>query len=360
MSGTHHEDSPSKLSRFEHCPGSRAAGTRARAGMSDEEWDNHDSNEAAIEGSMLHTVLAGESPPAPLTGEQDDVVAQSRAYKEMHFGDCDTVMVEQQVTLMDGFDVLTEGTADVVGLKPDIVRILDWKYGRIWVPANSPQGKAYAAAAMQTYGKSICEFHIFQPRAGGGKPIMYTSFDEIFQEVKAVIEQAKSPYAKLQAGEHCAYCPARLDCTACANLEMALMRQDDDSLLANPVRLGQAAEVAKVVEKRCAQIIAANKAATKRGEPTGWKIIEKKGLPSITDAKVARDRVLPILSNDEYVSILTVPFGKLRDMVAAKLKESEDLPAKQSEARLIEMLGDAFQRGGMIESCVVDKKGSGK
>ena len=352
---THHEYSPSKLERYAKCPGSAAATARVKAGMTPEEWDNYDSNEAAAEGSMLHAVMAGTPPPVPLTDEQEDLIRRSQEYARMHFEGVTTLMVEQQVTLMDGFDVLTEGTADLVGLTNNAVKILDWKFGRKWVPADSLQGKAYAAAAMQTYGKDCCEFHIFQPRAGDGKPILYTNFDLIFQEVKAVIEQAKSPYAKLQAGEHCQYCPARLDCTATANLETALVRQDTESLLANPERLGQAAQVAAVVAKRCEQILAANKDATCRGEPTGWKIIEKAGRPSISDAKVARDRLLPVLTNDEYLSIITVPYGQLRDMVTAKLKEADRTTAKEAEAWLIETLGDVFQRGAAVKTCVVDK-----
>ena len=359
MSGHHHPLGPSRLDRYAKCPGSYAATERIKAQMTPEDFEAHTTNEAAQEGTMLHEVMAGMQPPAALTEEQQDLIARSEEYKDMHFGDCDTVLLEQHLTLTDGFDVLTEGTADVVGLTDGIVKILDWKYGRMWVNPDSLQGKAYAAAAMQCYERDTCEFHIFQPRAGDGKPILYSSFDEIFGEVKAVIEQAKSPYALLQAGEHCGYCPARLDCTAAANLETGVAAPID-TLLANPARLGQAAEVATVVKKRCDQILAACKAATIKGEATGHKIIERAGKPSIVDALKARDRVLPILTNEEVLSIVTIPYGQLRDAVAAKQKEADGTSAKESEERLIETLGDAFVRGNPAQVCVVDKSGRGK
>ena len=356
---THHEYSPSKLDRYQKCPGSAAAAARVRASMTEAEWEDHTGSDAAAEGTMLHAVMAGTPPPAPLTEEQQELIDKSWEYRNLHFSDCGEVLVEQRLTLMDGFEVLTEGWADVVGLTPDVVKILDWKYGRMWVSPNSLQGKAYAAAAMQTYDRPTCEFHIYQPRAGDGKPILFTDFDEIYGEVKAVIDAAKSPYAMIQAGDHCAFCPAKLDCTANQNAETALMRQDDAGLLAHPRRLGEYAEVAQVVKKRCDQLLAACKDATKRGEDTGWKIINKKGLPKIVDTLKARDRVLPILTNEEILSVVALPYGKLRDLVADKLKSSEDLPASKSEARLIEILGDAFERGADSEVCVVDKKARG-
>ena len=355
----HHKYSPSKLDRIAACPGSVAASARVRKGLSDEDWDNHTGSEAATEGTMLHAIMAGTLEPTDLTAEQEELIEKAREYIAMHFDNGGEVMREKQVVLMDeDFTVVTEGMADVVCLYDELAKMVDFKFGRKWVRPDGLQMKAYSAAVMQTFGVDCVESHIYQPRAGDGKPTLFTNFDELFQEVKAVIDAAKNPQAPLVPGDHCGFCPARLDCTACANLENAVMCREE-TLLACPERLGLAAKYAVTVRKRCEQIEAANKAATIAGKPTGWKIIERAGRPAITDAKVALDRVQSIVPYEEYISMVSVPFGVLRDAVAAKLKVLDDLPAKKSEERLIEMLGDSFTRGTAAQVCIVDKQKGG-
>jgi hypothetical protein len=84
--------------------------------------------------------------------------------------------------------------------------------------------------------------------------------------------------------------------------------------------------------------------------------VERAGKRTITDAKIALDRLLPVIDHDTYVGLLSVPFGKLKDVVAAKLKENECLSAKQSEARMVALLGDVLVEGEPTKVMVLDKK----
>jgi len=355
MTDTHHPFSPSKLDRYKHCPGAYAASMRVQASMTPEEWEEFTGSDAAREGTMLHAVMSGNIPLEGLTPEHDELIAQCGEYLEMHFGDCDEIMREHKVVLMDGMEILTSGTADVISIGSNILKLLDWKFGRVYVHPDSLQMKAYAAATMQTFDVDAIQGYIFQPRSGGGKEIMFTNFQELFDEIKGIIDAAKSQYAPLIPGEHCQYCPARIDCTAIANLETAISVKPE-SLLANSEKLGQAAEIAQVVKKRCDMVLAACKKATIEGKETGWKITERTGKPTIVDPQKAFDSLKDLIPFEEFTSIVTVPYGKLRDKVALADISATGRTRKESEEWLIGVLCDSMSRGKPSQVMSKDKK----
>jgi len=364
MTTTHHKFSPSSLDRLALCPGS----ARAASGMPEH------TNEAAAEGTMLHAVMAG-SFDAPkfeeLTTEQQDLITGAREYAKLHCTDFELVEIEKHMTLVDDdFTVLTAGTADVVVHQKDVVKIIDWKFGRVWVSPTSLQMKAYAAMAMQASSKP-CEVHVYQPRAGGGKPILHADMDMLRDEIRTVVRQCNKPDAMFCAGDHCTYCPIKLTCTVsrssqawfeggydAAQKQLATMNHD---LLTDPVLLGIMADKAAIIKKCCDEVLARNKQATLEGLPTGYKIIERKGRKTIKDAEETYNRLQSVMSQAEFIRLLSVPIAALTEAVVSKLRTVDtDLTAKEATERMFAMLDDVVTEGNPTSVCVKDKVKKGK
>lgn len=128
------------------------------------------------------------------------------------------------------------GTADVVGLTPDAVVVLDYKAGpyanRRGAVGESMQLRGYALAAARAYGKEraiIGEIRI----GADGAPAFETA--EVTAEMLATDEAAlRSDMLAVQSlidgraelptveGPHCAYCPAFASCPAKSALARAL------------------------------------------------------------------------------------------------------------------------------------------
>ena len=372
MPGTHHKHSPSKLDRIRACPGS----VRACAELPDEDLDNYEVGKDAAEGIMLHAVMAGDIKDDDLNREQADIIAECREYDTVHFGDADTLLREQHVALLDDdFTVITEGTADLIALykgtvrqsttiadadiiTPAMARALDYKMGRRWVNPDSLQCKAYSAAIMQTHGVGAVEFHIQQPRAGHGKPIIFNDFDALRAEVKAVIAAAADINAPLCPGDHCRYCPARLTCTAATGQQTALMERSAFDL-ADPATLGRAAQVAQLVKKRCDEVLARCKAETMDGAATGWRIVDRAGRKRITNAQTAYESIQEFIALPDYLAMLDVPMGKFKDAVVPRIKDACGVKTKEAEALLWERLGEVVQQGDPSKVMVIEK-GDGK
>jgi len=352
MPGTHHKYSPSKLDRIRACPGS----VRAVADLPEVDMDNHETNAAAEEGIMLHSVMAGEITDDALTPDQHNVIDELRAYDYLHFGDAPDTFREQKVSLIsDDFSVITEGTADLIALYPDMAKAEDYKTGRKWVNPDSLQCKAYGAAIMQTHGVDTVEFHVSQPRAGHGKPILFTDFEALRAEVAAVIAAADDPCAPLCPGDHCRYCPARLTCTATANQAAALMERPAFDL-DNPATLGRAARVAQLVKKRCDEVLARCKEETVDGQATGFHIAERSGRKRVTNPQAAYERLQEFIALPDFLGILDVPISKLTEAVVPCIKESMGKTTKEAEALLWERLGDVVTAGEPTKIMIADKE----
>ena len=130
------------------------------------------------------------------------------------------------------------GTADVVGLTPDAVVVLDYKAGpyanRRGAVGESMQLRGYALAAARAYGKEraiIGEIRI----GADGVPVFETAelsatdLEVVEIEIRLTMERAKEPRTQTVEGPHCAYCPAFASCPSKTALARAL--GDADSAL---------------------------------------------------------------------------------------------------------------------------------
>lgn len=131
------------------------------------------------------------------------------------------------------------GTADVVGLTPDAVVVLDYKAGpyatRRGSVGDSMQLRGYALAAARAYGREraiIGEIRI----GADGAPVFETAeldvnaISIVASEIEAIMEDAaiaakqnlSHNNPRTVEGPHCAYCPAFASCPAKFSLASAL------------------------------------------------------------------------------------------------------------------------------------------
>lgn len=155
------------------------------------------------------------------------------------------------------------GTADLIGLAPGRVVVLDLKTG--WAdlgdPAASAQLQFYAVAAALAYGVEEATVGFVRLRDGAA---VYEVADldvfaladatERLRRVVAAASEAEADYKATgqvvpAAGEHCRYCPAFLRCPAKATLarELALQAGTADPAQLSPVL--DAESLPKVLER---------------------------------------------------------------------------------------------------------------
>ena len=131
------------------------------------------------------------------------------------------------------------GTADVsiVDLY-DTLHVIDFKYGRGFVSEKrNPQLLTYLLGIAHLYNYDFADYatSIYQPRYKGR--IMRTDHVTkkellIFKDtLSAAIEAAEKPNAKLNRGDHCHFCPAKIKCPEISSKALADAKHDFDDEL---------------------------------------------------------------------------------------------------------------------------------
>jgi len=209
----HHEFSPSNLERFALCPAS---------------WKMtkdlpETTNEYAEEGTMLHERCVDNFNTDGLTTEQAILIEKSESFLEV-FQIGDSYKVSQKEIKLkivdDNFQLITEGTADVVLLSENRKKaiLIDWKFGRSKVTASKDnwQLAAYALGVAQKYGVSEVEAFIFQPKVyPDSSSYIFTDFALIQSSLEEAIKDCKRDALIFNAGEkQCTYCKFKAKCNA--------------------------------------------------------------------------------------------------------------------------------------------------
>lgn len=322
---THHEFSPSALPRLYACPGSHKLSLSAEPTPPGPD---------AAEGTMLHKAVYDRVTYDGLDGEQREAVDFARQYLELEPW-ADTHH-ELHVAVMDGMDLLTAGTADVVQVDRSggRGRVVDWKFGRIEVEdaADNLQLAAYSLGAAQRWGLRAVGAVVVQPRLRKvGAPHGFTAWDAILATIRKVIQDCHRPGLVLCSGPHCRYCPAARDCPELVR-EATAMIEGHSSEVADPagmVPFLDAADRAAILAKRLAEFVDrvrhnAVKLATERGDIPGWVVTEGRARRSIPDLSKAFATLAAAPANvtaDEFVSACKASVPDLEDLVAAKLAE---------------------------------------
>ena len=360
MSDGHHTISPSAYERWSHCPGAPMA-----------ERDMPDtSSEASQEGTDLHAVVAdcltrgvdaNARTPFPLNGEQEALVDDALAQARIIIEGADKVFIEERVVLIDAnFDELTYGTADILAVFGDLVKVCDVKFGRQRVDINHGQFKVYGAAAAQRFDATAVEVHVIQPRLKHYPSLLYTDVPALISEVTASVKACMDPCAPIIPGPHCIYCKAKLECIACRNMERgltvkadALTTTDGHTALLTPSMVGAMMETVPVIKKRCAEIEALCKDMTEAGHETGYHFKEGDGARSISDIKGVYALMCPTyISHDDWMSMMSVKIGDLEMVFADAMKRRDGTSARQAKDYLGRMIQDCISHGKPVKKLV--------
>lgn len=322
MGTEHSKIGPSALYRLLECPGShKLSANRPQGG----------SSAYAAEGTVAHTIIEnllgdGQVIEGPVLGDvvseeghqiavdQDmiDGVNQMIAFCEPLKDASDKHWVEARVDLSPLWDGKPPepifGTVDFAAhhASEDVLYVVDFKYGRLSVsPHDNPQALAYALGACYELGRFPAQIvlGIVQPRGMDAQPVKIANLSGL--DLKIWAEETLKPGVNrlfedspaLAPGDHCRFCPAKIDCPALYALAKQKARAEFSELPVAPMQLSDAdlADVldwATVLEMWIAEIRAEASGRVEKGNSVpGWKLVPKKGirkwakdiLPEITD-----------------------------------------------------------------------------
>lgn len=201
MPDIHSRLSPSSSDRWLLCPGS------ARYDLPDEE------TEAAAEGTYAHLVCNGLATrgvmdPPPRSDEMREAVLAYGEYvagvpgKHYH-----------ELRLESALESDFGGTIDLLAVTPDMLHVVDFKYGRqIVYAAGNTQLKSYLCLAREIYpGRTKFLGSIVQPRVQAPQCEEFSG-EELEWHMWDVMRAAGS--RSVTPGEHCRYCPLLDRCHA--------------------------------------------------------------------------------------------------------------------------------------------------
>lgn len=254
---------PSSASRWIPCPGSMTLAAQ----FPDE------GSEAALLGTLQHAMveaeLLGETLDEELEAYLDTLPDGLRGYVQDNVDlcvevisglDADVLLLEEKIQ----HDFLVGehgGTIDVVLVKDDLLHVIDMKFGTVPVAAEgNAQIKCYLNLARQLFpSATVFKGSILQPYVSDNLQTVEFSAEELEAHEVAVVEASISD--KLEAGDHCKWCPALVACQTAARYLHAQVQEfpdltkvsaeetPSDELLAD---VAKTYKVAKLAEKATA------------------------------------------------------------------------------------------------------------
>lgn len=132
------------------------------------------------------------------------------------------------------------GTADVIALEDDRVKVTDWKTGNREVPdpARNYQLRFLGLAAARAFGRGEATVQIAAIREDGSIDLRYAELgsdelDEIATDLARIasrVQQAREGNPVYKTGSHCRYCPALPHCPAVAGAAQAILEGPPEEL----------------------------------------------------------------------------------------------------------------------------------
>lgn len=348
----HHPFSPSALERLELCPGSHALSQGLEGRM----------EEAGEEGTLLHAyVPAGES-LEPLAPEQRELVESCRAYFAdlmEWYPEVKTWSYEAPLRLVEAFEILSEGTADLVGEAPGYVVIADWKFGyKATTPADSNiQVRTYGAMKMAEKRIPKAYLHIHHPRLklSTDASMEMEAYNETVRRVQQVRRRCEGTDSmQLWPSEKaCEYCPAKAICPALRARGMALSKVHSSELV-DPEAMARLLVKAKMVKKWAESVeYHAKMMALRNGGLPGYKLRAMKGRREITDAQKAFDILSAYFTPAEFMEHCEVGVGALETAFIGKAKaDKPGMSVAAAKSMFDTLLLSVIERGTDTQTLV--------
>ena len=358
----HSKIGPSALHRLLNCPASHKLSQKYPKGSS---------SSYAAEGTVAHGIVENALGDAVIdmrpdvgdvvTEDGHDVIVdqdmldgadQMIAFCEPLRDEADTYWVEKRVDLGKLWDGNPPepifGTVDFAAHNSveDCLYVVDFKYGRIPVsPFDNPQAFAYALGACYELGRfpASVVIVIIQPRGQDNLPVKMSTITGLdlmmwaHETLKPGVEALFKQDARFATGDHCRFCPAKIDCPALYALAKKTSRVEFGELPPDPVsfsdnELGEVLDSVEVLSWWFQQVRAEASGRIEKGiSVPNWKLVPKRANRSWKDAGAVEETL--------------EPYGEFFDL---KLK---------SPAQVEKINRNIYER--LVEEGMVDKKSSG-
>ena len=330
-------DSPSKADQTEECPGSVAltmhlpdersaaadAGTLCHwlsaellSGTHGWGWQGDTAFYPVVNATDYHFAFPDGSHTCPdvspdlkVTQEMCELVQYYIDYVRREAVGADLMYLEARVVMNEalGVDGGAEGTADTLLFFPDMIKVIDAKFGYTPVSEHTSQLKRYALGARETFGH-ICDAERFklaicQPKIDfiGELEMTAAELDEYAVTAKAcarlvrdAIELQADPtvsdeeweLAFLNPGEkQCRWCKAKAWCPALTKVTEEFIELTADVPSMEAQALARAMDLTPLMEERSKAVRAAVEGALVKGEVVpGYKLVQgRKGARAWSD-----------------------------------------------------------------------------
>lgn len=342
--------SASGMQRIALCPGSWLA----------ERAYPEESSEAAEAGTRLHKHMElGTLPEDP---EEAEAVEWCRRQEQ--------VLLERYVAPMGADRVLREvrwwsadgsfsGQGDVVYVHEGCALIVDYKFGRVPVPAAASNMQLAALAKLafdNLAGVDVVFCAILQPFASRQEPrvVRYQLADvpQLRRYFGNLLAEAARPGARLAPGEEqCRYCRARAACPACGELMVRETQADVAAAWPDwaPEKKAEAVRLAGLAKRWAEAVERRAKADLKAGFAIpGFRLSAGRKSFKITDAQGAFGQLNALigLTGEEFAGCCTVKISALDKVVHGKLAEQAPEGVKQLVKKSAEWLRDVLEDYG--------------
>ena len=359
-SSKHHLYGPSSLERRFLCPWSATA----EANLPE------DTNPYAESGTRIHAAAAayvtGQEPPKLESMEEQEAFEGIAAYWDRFRASHEvlTVQAERRVAFRTPWgEEIYHGTADVLANCADGVYIIDWKTGRRKVEdaGDNWQGAGYALAVMQECKLSEINVVFFNPVARQETTARFDDMDTLFTQINGVLRkcEAASSTDAVPGETQCRYCKASKAGTCVMWLKWSMARLSytpnisewpDDIVSSEMKRISEAMKYADVLKAE-----AIRRAEANGGRCGSLELREKQGPRRVEDIDAVADKVANVIGQDKFLSLCTVPIGKIEAAWVEERKRME--PGKKLKVvdlknELSELLGDAIGRGSPSKELV--------
>lgn len=319
----HHDKfPPSSMPALECCPRFTKPGTEA--------------NEAMMRGTRQHDMLAAMLTNTFSPEKFHDLTADEQSGTEWAFAQvleltASNRLVEQQIDVPLGFEVVTFGHADI--LQPpvapgDPVRVIDFKSGR---PSKDYEAQimAYAIGAMVQYGTRTAECWLIYGEARCMTKHTF-ALPEAQSRLKAIIDAVEAE-APARPCEFCDWCAHLTDCPAVCGEAVKVVAGYEErppfdlatyhaSQIDQPDQMAKALALADILAGWAESVKhhAKDKIAAGMVVP-GWHLSEPGEKQFIDDADIPAAFAASGLTAHEFLSACTVSLPKLRDAIAPAL-----------------------------------------
>lgn len=349
--------SASGMERLALCPGSWAA----------ERGLPETTSEWAAEGTLLHSVLAGEITDEGLTDDQRWVVDRCRSIEaniiEAVAIDCTYVEREVRLAVSDGEGVVFSGKPDVVYTDGNgRALVLDYKTGRGAVPPaeRNYQMRALAVLVAEKHGADDVFVALVHPRYSNDEGEVFTlaryGHGDIVladDELLGIVSNASAVNAPRVPGEsQCRYCKAKAQCPEATGQAIAIVppsitvgMKPKDVALALPLipadELADLYDRCKLATMVADAVIDQAKARIEGGEEIpGLELkpgaVERK----IDDPQKAFDALGDTLTAESFIACCTVSVPKLQNAIGDALCLKGETSKK---AAIQGLLGDVIE-----------------